>query len=764
MTVSVLNMEPSRQKPRGARYRIWMAAALLTVLPFLIVGYAVFMRGDGTLYSLMGQPVLVMIAAASMACGYFIMSQHSRNMFRLRKYLEDIVSGKLPDKIVLLEDMDDAKAIQESMNLIVDRLGNRVDRMEEDLSKVEWLLSRRVTPSAWKDGRAYSRRQEWTRSSGKAQPGLILRSVGEETLVDIVGDLIDLLETETMVYEADGSVALQLVASDWCRFLGGRSAERAGSGNGAAAGNATEETVSACLKSGQPVEAESSSGLRLYCAPINSAGGVIGALAFSHGAPPQDEEKLAGIARLFDVDIRVIRTKASAYEPRPAFVVSLAKNKVMAAANLIGEVIVRKKTEDELRHHKDNLEGLMEERTAELKRANERLLREVEERRKAEGLKDTFVETVSHELRTPLAIAREGISLLVDGIPGEINERQRSVLSTSRRSIDRLSNIINELLDIGKIEAGRMRLDVKKTDFGEIVREAVSSLKPLARKKGLCLEEELPPEELEAHLDSGRIMQVLTNLVGNAIKFTERGGVTVAAKRVDGGIECSVSDTGRGIGKEDLSRVFEKFVQVGRAHGAGEKGTGLGLSIARSIVELHGGEIRVNSEINRGSCFTFNIPSNSLQRMLHSRIDNKIREVRSRSSELRLLLCRVEYDESAQPDRVEAARWKGLRAVADSQSFLRKSDFVEVRDDGDVVFVGELDGVNAPKVYRRWSDYLDKCVKDAAPDIAFRIASGAAAFPADGGYAENLLAVAASRLAGNGALEPARVSGEEEGG
>lgn len=223
-------------------------------------------------------------------------------------------------------------------------------------------------------------------------------------------------------------------------------------------------------------------------------------------------------------------------------------------------------------------------------------------------LKDEFIGTVSHELRTPLSIVKEGISLILDEIPGKINSAQAKVLSSAKVNIDRLARIINRLLDISKIEAGKVEVKKRSVNLADIVEEVIRSFGLKMKEKGLGVKVSLPSNGVEIFADEDMITQVVTNLVDNAVKFTRSGNIQVSIKAALGNVECSVSDTGIGIARIDMPKLFRKFQQFGRASGPGEKGTGLGLSIAKSIIDMHGGIIRVESELGKGTKVTFTLP------------------------------------------------------------------------------------------------------------------------------------------------------------
>lgn len=268
-----------------------------------------------------------------------------------------------------------------------------------------------------------------------------------------------------------------------------------------------------------------------------------------------------------------------------------------------------------------------------LKKTNEAiklLYKELEEKnrklQRLDQLKSDFVSTVSHELRTPLAIIKEGIELVIDGIPGDINERQKNVLVISRDNINRLSRIINELLDIAKIEAGRIDLKKRQIDINELIRSFIAPFEAKVKEKGLEFKTDLPKDEVNIYIDPDRIIQVFTNLLYNAIKFTKRGFIRLSVKDKKNEVECSVSDTGIGISETDMPKVFNKFQQFGRIPGAGDKGTGLGLSIVKGVVELHKGKVWLESKLGQGSKFIFTLPKSSERLLLKEYIDTAIKK------------------------------------------------------------------------------------------------------------------------------------------
>ncbi|MBN1803914.1 MAG: PAS domain S-box protein [Sedimentisphaerales bacterium] len=243
------------------------------------------------------------------------------------------------------------------------------------------------------------------------------------------------------------------------------------------------------------------------------------------------------------------------------------------------------------------------------------IISDVTERRKAEEqlretmeMKSQFISTVSHELRTPLAAMKEGIAIVLDEVTGRINGKQRKFLDIAKRNVDRLENMINNILDFQKLEAGKTGLHIQNCDIKQIVLEVYETMVLYAKKNGIELSVELADNLPEAKFDRERIVQVLINLLGNAIKFTPKGGqACLKVRHRDEELIISVSDTGVGIPEKEIPRIFERFYRY--EHQREEvQGTGLGLSIVQKIVTRHGGRIEVESEVDKGSTFTVFLP------------------------------------------------------------------------------------------------------------------------------------------------------------
>lgn len=237
----------------------------------------------------------------------------------------------------------------------------------------------------------------------------------------------------------------------------------------------------------------------------------------------------------------------------------------------------------------------LEQKTQELERMNK--------------TKSDFVSIVAHEIRNPLGVLRETISLILDGLVGPVTDEQRYYFEMIKRTGERLIRITNDLLDIAKIEAGKMELRFEPVDVVLLVHQCVEHINILARAKNLLVTEDLPPEGLKVVADYDKLFQVLVNLSNNAVKFTQQGTIKFVVKDLGPEVMFMVEDTGPGISKTDIPKVFGKFEQFGGPIPRGqEKGTGLGLAITKSIVEAHQGRIWVESEPGKGSRFVFTVP------------------------------------------------------------------------------------------------------------------------------------------------------------
>lgn len=230
--------------------------------------------------------------------------------------------------------------------------------------------------------------------------------------------------------------------------------------------------------------------------------------------------------------------------------------------------------------------------------------------RDLDKMKSDFVSNVSHELRTPLTAIKGSADNMLDGITGPLNEKQIRYLTRMKSNADRLTRLINNILDLSRIEAGKIDLKPALLSLVSLAQEVTESIRPVASEKLISLEVVSPDAGASAWADRDKVVQVLTNLVGNAVKFTPpHGQIRVSIQKNGAGwTEISVADTGPGIPQEEAEKIFDKFYQVAQAGKHKSGGTGLGLAISKVLVDMHGGKIWVSSEPGRGSIFSFTLP------------------------------------------------------------------------------------------------------------------------------------------------------------
>ncbi|HYB21255.1 MAG TPA: HAMP domain-containing sensor histidine kinase, partial [Thermodesulfobacteriota bacterium] len=224
-------------------------------------------------------------------------------------------------------------------------------------------------------------------------------------------------------------------------------------------------------------------------------------------------------------------------------------------------------------------------------------------------MKSDFFSTISHELRTPLTSIKEGTSLLIDGVGGEITEKQKKLLNIIAGESKRLIELVNSSLDLSKMEAGMMAFNFAKEDVTPLIHKAVAEIEPLAMAKKIRLRVENQDRLPLVKMDRERVLQVLRNILGNAVKFTFEGGeVRISAQREDWRVKVSINDSGPGIPRENLKTIFEKFQQGPLKNPEHKRGTGLGLAIVKQIIAVHGGKVWAESEPGQGSTFIFVLP------------------------------------------------------------------------------------------------------------------------------------------------------------
>jgi diguanylate cyclase (GGDEF)-like protein len=384
-----------------------------------------------------------------------------------------------------------------------------------------------------------------------------------------------------------------------------------------------------------------------------------------------------------------------------------------------------------------------------------RSIRYAIERHRSDRLKDEFVSTVSHELRTPLATVREFTAILSDEISGPLTHDQREYLAIIKLNIERLTRMIDNLLDMAKIEAGHVILNKGVLEIPALIEQTAQSLRPLANNKRIELVLDVPPGLPTLFADGDKITQVLINLISNAIKFTPGSGrVTVRVAEEPNDLVFSIQDTGVGILPEDLPRLFEKFQQVHGALGErGSKGTGLGLAISKRLVELHGGRIAAASTPGKGSAFTFALPKYHPEELFHEFLKMGIERAKRKQSRFSLVVISIA---NFQDLKARHGTEETTRMLREMEATLR--GMVRRRDGGDVVvrwrrgemvvILAETDKVGAEALGGRLKRILEeRSFRLSSLAVRLPIEIATATYPDDAAGEAELLRATERRLA-----------------
>jgi len=274
------------------------------------------------------------------------------------------------------------------------------------------------------------------------------------------------------------------------------------------------------------------------------------------------------------------------------------------------EAIEKSKLYEQLKQASDELERKIQAATADIAQQNELLRRQAIELEQASALKSQFLANMSHEFRTPLNAMLGYTSMLLQGVGGPLDQPVKRQLSRVESNGRHLLTIINEILDISRIEAGRMPLQISTVKVPELVAEVRAELEPIIMRSKLTLTIDLAKDLRPITTDRQKVKQILLNLLSNALKFTHDGRVTISAKRLaDRTIALSVIDTGIGIAAADQEKIFEDFRQLDNSPTRAYGGTGLGLSICRRLAQMLNGRIAVESHVGKGSVFTLTLPT-----------------------------------------------------------------------------------------------------------------------------------------------------------
>lgn len=368
-------------------------------------------------------------------------------------------------------------------------------------------------------------------------------------------------------------------------------------------------------------------------------------------------------------------------------------------------------------------------------------------------MNNEFIASISHEIRTPLTIIRESLSILAEGVTGKLNNDQMAVVKPCIEDVDRLARIINNLLDISKMNEQKMKIEYDLIDIVELVNNVVSSFQRQADKRNIELSFKTDFDQIEMYMDRDRIIQVLMNLIGNALKFVYKGKVEIEISDKEDEIIICVTDTGIGIEDNNLGTVFDRFHQVGQVMSSGERGSGLGLTISKCIVKQHGGKIWVNSKINVGSKFYFSLPKLVYDQIIEKNIQKGISEAKKNFSKMTLLFIKndnyLDLVSKFGPDNIEKF----------SNNIVNKIKY-EIAPSASIFKKNKNEFILFSDITKQNSKVLIMQIKTAIKDLSNRypedflaeFSTGIACYPDDGKTTNELVKYAESSLKINDVL------------
>ncbi|MFA5101311.1 MAG: PAS domain S-box protein, partial [Candidatus Omnitrophota bacterium] len=351
------------------------------------------------------------------------------------------------------------------------------------------------------------------------------------------------------------------------------------------------------------------------------------------------------------------------------------------------------------------------------------IVEDVTQRKKAdEKLRDAvvtkskFLSMVSHELRTPLTAIKEGINIVLEGLAGDLNAEQKDFLETARRNVDRLARLINDVLDFQKLESGKMQFSFQEHDINDVVREIARAMDAVVKAKGLALNVKCDDSLRKIQFDRDKIVQVLTNLVNNAMKFTPQGSITLMTQATGATVTVTVQDTGPGIKPEDLPKLFQSFQQLGDEK-VRKGGSGLGLVISKEIVEHHQGRIWVESKVGEGTRFMFALPKHDIEDILSEIVERTALTLKE-GQVFDLYCMRVDNFEQIIKDRGnEQAQSMMKRIVESLEKAVGHKEFISKRGSGEIVVFAEANRDHLADIRKRIRDAVKEAIFDSRQDI-----------------------------------------------
>ncbi len=378
------------------------------------------------------------------------------------------------------------------------------------------------------------------------------------------------------------------------------------------------------------------------------------------------------------------------------------------------------------------------------------LATDISEHKQTEIMKNEFIASVSHELRTPLTIIRESLSLLSDELFGKLNKDQEDIVNPCIEDVDRLGRIINNLLDISRMEDQKIKIVREIVDIIKLAQGVVSTFKNKAESKNLQIVFNTNRDSINIYLDKDRIIQVFMNLIGNAIKFTNKGKIEINITENENKVECCIADTGIGIDPNNLGTIFDRFHKVGKVMRAGEKESGLGLSISKGIVKLHKGKIWVDSQLHEGSKFYFVLPHYKTEDIIIEHIENDIKKVEGTHTRLSLLLLRLnnyaDIETNFGGEKANKVIKLILKIIHES---LAPGEFAFIKEKNEIILFSDITRQNIHILFSKLGDMIKELVLKIDIDLNADLSYGYSLYPDDGSNAEQLLQHSSNMLLKN---------------
>lgn len=466
-------------------------------------------------------------------------------------------------------------------------------KAEESLYRIEWLLKKSLKPRTSQNGQPYGTLAELNTSR------VLLDALTEDMIADIASDYLDLLDTSAAVYEKNGDYALGIFSSGWCRFLDNASrslcktsdnSKALASGKWHCHESCWTEASKVAIESSQPVDIECRGGIRLYAVPIRAGSKIVGSINFGYGDPPRDHGKLLEIAERYSVSVDELTEYAKAYESRPPFIIDIAKKRLITSANLIGEIVERKRAEHDLQKAKNDLEMRVKERTGELSSTVDQLQKEITERRKAEELvkkslkeKELLLREIHHRVKNNMTVISSLLSL------------QANTVNDTRFS-DMLNDSIGRLKTMARIHEKLYKSDdLSKINFSDYISDMADSM---------YMSYGLSPRKVKLIKDIDRITvgvdianpcglivnELLSNSLKHAFPESRSGEIRISLHTNDEDeVELTVGDNGIGM-PDDLN-----FRETGS----------LGLNLVNTLVKQLKGTIELHREQGTGFLIRF---------------------------------------------------------------------------------------------------------------------------------------------------------------